>query len=256
MTMSRIIHHLGNELRLFFYVKRRYWFETLLGFGLITVLFGGLIYAIAVVGDRRFDSGALDTMIVGFALWQLAAACYGSASSDVAEEMRQRTIEQLCLAPLSLGRLLGVRAVLHVVFATLTFILVWLAIDWLTDSRLQADMPLVLFIVLLSLPSLVGIGFAMGGLLLLFKRIETVHAMVYLGLITLVALPAYPINMLAVLPYALGAATAKAAATGAVIPALVYGCIAVNSFFYLAVGVLAFVLFERRSRSLGVLGHW
>lgn len=256
MTMGRTLHHLGNELRLFFYVKRRYWFETLLGFGLVSLLFGGLVYAVVAVGGRSFDSGALDTMIVGFALWQLAAASYGSASSDIAEEMRQRTIEQLCLAPLSLGWLLGVRAVLHVVFAALAFLLVWLAIHWLTAGRLQGDMAAVLGIALLSVPSLVGVGFAMAGLLLLVKRAEVVHAMVYLGLITLVALPAYPLNALALLPYALGAATAKAAAGGAQIPALVYGCIALNSLGYLVAGVLAFVLFERRSRSLGVLGHW
>lgn len=256
MTMAHIFHHLGNELRLFFYVKRRYWFETLFGFLIVTALFGGVVYAVVAVGGRSFDSGGLDTMIVGFALWQLAAASYSSASSDIVEEMRQRTIEQLCLAPLSLGRLLGTRAALHVTFAALTFLLVWLAIHWLTDGRLKGDMALVLGIAVLSVPSLVGLGFAMAGLMLLVKRAEFAHAMVYLGLTMLVALPAYPLNALALLPFALGAATAKAAAGGAAVPALVYGCIALNSLVYLVAGVFAFALFERRSRTLGVLGHW
>lgn len=254
--MNQTFLHLFNELRLFMYIKRRYWFETVLSFLLITVLFGGLIYAVVVAGGRSFDSGALDTMTVGFALWLLAAASYSSASSDIAEEMRQRTIEQLCLAPLSLSRLLGLRAVLHVIFAVLTFLLVWLAISRLTDGRLHGDLISILGIAALSVPSLVGFGFAMAGLLLLVKRAEVVYAMGYLGLVTLVALPAYPLNPLALLPYALGAATAKAAAKGAVIPALVYGCIVINSLLYLAAGVGTFVLFERRARSLGVLGHW
>jgi ABC-2 type transport system permease protein len=226
-----------------------------LGFLLVATMFGALVYAILAVGGGSLGSGALDTLIVGFALWQLGATSYSSASSDIAEELRQRTIEQLCVTPLPLSLLLGLRALLHVLLGILGFVLIWLVINWLTDGRLKASPGSIVGIMSLAVPALVGTGYATAGLLLLMKRAEVMHALIYLGLISLVALPAYPVNALAFLPYTLGAAAAKAAASGVAISESVYWLIAANSVGYLVVGIGIFQFLQRRARNLGVLGH-
>lgn len=254
--MRRLMLHLLNETRLILHLKRRYWFETILGLCFLLILFGGLVYAVLTVGGLSFDSGAMDGMIVGFALWQFAAASYGSASSDVAEETRQRTIEQLYVGPMPFAWLLGIRVLLHLLGGLFVLLIALALIDGLTAGRLNLDLLPILPAVILGAPALVGVGFAMAGLLLLMKKAEIAHGLMYIALISVVALPAYPVNAFALLPYALGAAVAKAAASGAAIPWSVYGLIALSSAVYLALGLLFFQAMERRARKLGVLGHW
>lgn len=48
----------------------------------------------------------------------------------------------------------------------------------------------------------------------------------------------------------------KAGARGAAIDPGVYWLIGANSAAYLALGLLLFVLMEKRARRTGVLGHW
>ena len=254
--MSRPLPHLLNELRMLLYLKRRYWFETLLGLLFLAGACAALVFVILAVGGKSFDSGALDGLIVGFALWQFAAASYASASNDIAEETRQRTIEQLYIVPISLARLLATRAVLQLLFGLVTLLLAVAAIQWVTGGRLQADIGPLIAAALLAAPSLVGVGYAMAGLLLLVKRAELAQGLMYFALISLVALPAYPVNEFALLPYALGAAAAKAAAAGTALDAQTYALIATNSVAYLLAGWLLFRALERRARQLGVLGHW
>lgn len=254
--MRLVMLHLLNEVRLALYLKRRYWFETVLGLGFLLILFGGLLYAVGTVSGKSFDSGALDTMIIGFVLWQFAVVSYSSASNDVAEETRQRTVEQLYIVPIPLTYLLGLRAFLHLLGGVLVLLLAFAVISALTAGRLRMDFLPMVGAVLLAAPSLVGIGYAVAGLLLLVKKAELAQGVMYLALISLVALPAYPVNAFALLPYALGAATARAAAEGTTIAPEVYAIVIANSAMYLWLGLTVFWWMERRAKRLGVIGHW
>lgn len=253
--MSGPLHHLHNEARLMLYLQRRYWFESLLGFLFIIGLFCALLFSVVSVSGKSVASGSLDTMIVGFVLWLFATGSYNSAANDVAEESRHRTIEHIYVAPVGFARILAQRAVLHLAVAALLLAVgMWIA-GRLTAGRIHVDVLQVLGTALLAAPALAGVGYAVAGLLLLMKKVQVMHALMYFVLIGLVALPAYPVNGLALLPYALASAAVKASVAGAAIGPGVYLLIGLNSAVYLALGLLAFRLLERHARRLGVLGH-
>lgn len=254
--MTRTGYHLLNELRMMYYMKRRYWFETIGGIIFFGCLFSAMVYAVLSVSGKSFASGELDTMVVGFVLWLFASHSYSSAAKDVAEETHQRTIEQLYIVPLPLTALLGLRTAVHLLSSLMVLIGGLAVVDLLTDNRLKLDMFPVLGAILLAAPALIGVGYVIAGLLLLLKKAEIVHALMYFALISLVALPAYPANGLALLPYALGAAAVKASALGAVLEPSTYALIAANSLAYMTVGLIAFRALEKRARKLGVIGHW
>ncbi|QPF76321.1 hypothetical protein G8A07_27570 [Roseateles sp. DAIF2] len=255
--LARLLwRHLGNELRRAFYLQRRYWFEALLGVAMVLGLFGGLVLAVLSATGKGLDSGEADGLIVGFVVWLFAAAAFQSASNDVQQETEQRTLEQLCLAPLPLWALLSLRALLQVGGGLLLLLPSLLLLEWLTDGRLPLPYGPVLGATLLAAPALIGLGYAVAGLLLLVKRGELMMAATFPLVIGLVALPAYPLNALAGLPYALGAAAARAAAAGAQLPPAVYGWILLNSVAYLLLGLVTYAVLERRARRLGVLGHF
>lgn len=251
----RWLRHFANELRVRLYRARRYLFETLFGFALLSLLFAGLLWAVSSISGQRLDSGALDGLLLGFVLWYFATSAFGCAGMEVAEEMRQRTLEPLCVAPPSLGGLLLLRTLLRLAGGLLSLSLLVALLRWLTADRLQLQSLQALAPVLLAAPALIGLGFASAGLLLLVKRAEVVPALLGLALMALVAVPAYPLNPAALLPYALGAAAAKAAAGGAPLLPGTLGWIALNSAVYLSLGLLLFAWAQRKARQLGILGH-
>lgn len=254
--MTRWLRHLRNELQRTWLLKRRYWFESLLAFGFIGAMFGGLLFAVLSVSGQSLASGDADGLIVGFAVWLFAAAACGGASQDVQQETEQRTLEQLCIAPLPLWGLLGLRALLTLLGALLTLLLALALAQLFTGGRLQGHWLSTVAACLLAAPALLGLGYALAGVMLLAKKAELLLVAVFPLVIALVALPAYPVNALAWLPYALGAATARATAQGLTPEPLVWLWIALNGIAWAGIGGAVYATLERRARRLGVLGHF
>ncbi|MGQ0800406.1 MAG: ABC transporter permease [Pseudomarimonas sp.] len=252
---ARWVHHLFNETRRALYLSRRYWLETLLGLGLVTSLFGGLLFAVLQTSDSSLAAGGVDGLIVGFAIWLFASAAAQGPSSEVIQETEQRSLEQLSLAPIRLDALLAFRLLLDLL-GGLTLLMLTLGVAHLLTAGRVTPSPAMLGLAILGVPALVGVGYALAGLMLLVKRGEVLVMIGFPVLIGLIALPAYPINALAWLPYALCAAAARAAAVGEHIPAEVCGWIALNGVLYLVAGRYLFVRLLRRARELGVLGHF
>lgn len=187
-----------------------------MGIGFVLSLFGGLLVAVVQVSGKGLDSGEVDGLIVGFAVWMFAQGAFGSISSEISSETEQRTLEQISLSPRSLAVLLSVRALLELAGSLLLLLLTLGLAHALTDGRAQVNVA-VLAVLLLGAPSLVGLSYAMAGLMLLVKRGEHLQIAAFPVLIGLVALPAYPPDAWSLLPYALSAAAARAAAAGEVL---------------------------------------
>ncbi len=252
---ARMAHHLLNEARRALYLARRYWVESLLGFGLVVSLFGGLLYAVLEASDSSLEGGGADGLIAGFAIWLFASAAAQGSSTEIMQETEQRSLEQLSLAPIRLDALLALRLLLDLLVGLAMLMLTLGAAHLLTGGRVTLS-PEALGLAVLGVPALVGIGYALAGVMLLVKRGEVLVMIGFPMLIGLIALPAYPLNALAWLPYALCAAAARAAASGTQIPPDVWGWIALNGLLYLIAGRYVFARLLRRARELGVLGHF
>ena len=253
--MSSLLWHFRNELRRGLYMSRRYWVEAMVGTGMMLGLFGGLLYAVLSISGKNVASGEVDGLILGFALWMFANGAFAGAPTDVMEETEQRGLEQLCLAPLPLSVLLSLRIVRRMIGSAMMMLLTLWLIEFFTGQRLQPHYFATLGLALLAAPALTGVGVVLAGAVLMVKKGQMMVAAAYPLLIAIVALPAYPVNGFALLPYALGAASAKALTAGAVLPLSVWILIALNSIGYLFIGLWAFRLLLRRAKRRGVLGH-
>lgn len=250
-----ILDQLWNEARLHCYQVRRYWQESIAAFAATMLGFAGLLYAVAAVGEVEIASGKLDGLIIGFVVWMFACSAYASIASEVADEIHQRSLEQLCIADLPLAAILALRAAIKFGAGTAMLVLMLGSVDLLLGQRIDLPYPATLAALLLAAPSLVGLGYAVAGVLLLARKAEAIGLLVYPAIIALVACPAYPVNPAALLPFCLGASAAKAAASGAVLAWSTYLTIAVNSVLWLLAGLLVFRWLERKARRLGVMGH-
>lgn len=248
------IRHGLNEARRSLALARRYWVEAVLGLGFITSLFGGLVFAVLKASGQSLDSGQADGLIIGFALWMFASGLAHGSAKEIVEETQQRTLEQLQLAPLSLGQLLTVRLLLESAVGLVLLVLTLGVIAGLSDGRVALSLP-ALGLAVLGAPAMAGLGFALAGLSLLVKRGELLMVAAYPLVIGLVSLPALPLSGWSALPYALAAAAARAAAGGQTFPVEVWAWVALNSAVFLCAGLAIFRACLRQARHLGVLGH-
>lgn len=251
----RIFDGIWNEIRLSYFRARRYWPESIAAFIATLSVFFSLLYAVMALGEVPLGSGRLDGLIIGFALWMFAGTAYAGTSAELAEEIRQRTLEQLCIAPITLWAILGLRAALKLAAGTCVFLVMLVAIKLFMGDRVQLSYTKILGTILLAAPSLVGLGYLISGLLLLARRAEAIQMLVYPALIGVIACPAYPVNMAAVLPFSLGASTARELVAGANLAWSTYLLIGLISLLWLLTGLVVFRRLERHARRLGIMGH-
>lgn len=253
--MSTLLHHFYNEALYSFHLQRRYLLHTVLASLMLIFIFAGLIGAVLSLSQKSMGTGIADGLIVGFAVWLFAASAYSSTSNDVAEFMHSRSIEHAFMAAVPFVYLLAVRAIIQIILGVFSFVFVVLIVHLVLGERSRIEFVSMFFACLVAAPSLFGVGLVVAGILLFMKRAEALHAFSQLALLGLVALPAYPANILAFLPFSLGAAAARAAGAGEHLSHATFLLIALNSVVYLFLGFLFFSKMERGVRARGILGH-
>lgn len=113
---------------------------------------------------------------------------------------------------------------------------------------------------LLTLLPVVGLGFAFGGMALVYKQIEKVFPLVQLSFAGLIALPVQEYALLKLLPMSLGSYTVQRVLTDGLrlweLPAFDLVLLVGQSGVYLAIGLLVFRAGTAKARERGVLGHY
>lgn len=248
---------LAAEARMTWWSMKRYMFNTVSMVVVMYVIFIGMFWGVKSIAGPGMQEGSLDSMVVGYVLWMSAMFALQGTGGIVLEESQRGTLEQLYLSPMGSELIFLSKAILATLF-NFFFITVLLYLAMLTTGRYHSvNLPYFYGMLLLSLLSLNGIGFMLGGIGLIHKRINAVYGILSFGMIGLMLLPVYPFTPYSLLPFLAGARTINMQITGnASFPLWWYLYIAANSGFYLGVGILVFRLFEKRARKLNKLGQY
>lgn len=249
------LNSIGNEIRLCYFCARRYWLESVAAFMATLSVFAGLVYAVVALGGSAIASGKLDGLLIGFSLWMFASTTYAGTANQVAEEIRQRTLEQLYIASMPLWQILGIRALIKTAGGACLLFAMLATIHLMLGGRLQMPYLQMMATMLLAAPSLIGLGYMMSGFLLLARKAEAVQMLVYPALIGVIAYPAYPLNIGSALPFSLGASMTRQLGSGNPLPWSSYLALSVVSLAWLLAGLAIFHWLDRHARRLGVIGH-
>lgn len=240
---------------------RRYIFDTLSGivtiYGFFLILFFG---ARVFGGDRPGFGHTLSQVVVSYALWALTMFALGALTYDLTQEAQQGTLEQLSMSPFGLSHVLVAR-----VFSTLgVFFGVWIVLlvsMMATTGRwLNIDVVSVLPLLGLTMLGIVGVGFVLAGLAIVFKRVQNALQIHQIAIFALVVAPLDQVPIVKYLPLAWGAALLRRVMVDGTsifrIPAGDLLFLLANSAVYFFGGILVFRLFERAARERGLLGHY
>jgi ABC-2 type transport system permease protein len=173
-----------------FLMARRYWLNTisamLFGYAIFVLLFWGIQ---SFSGPQEALGTTVESLLIGYWVVVLTNMTFQSVESFVAREAMTGTLEQLYLSPyafwwLAFGKMLG--AVLYNFILNVLFLFLMM----LTTGRwLNLEVTSILPLVLVLMTQAYGIGFVMGGLALIYKRIGALSQAIAVLLILFITAP-------------------------------------------------------------------
>ncbi len=248
-------------LRKEFIVFRRYWVNSLGSMITLYVIF--LLVIGGFQGVRAWAGVGGDTvegLVVGYVLWLFMLATYQDVSHTLRSEAQEGTLEQLYMSTHGLGWVMGAKVVAGFFTNLVLVVVLLLAALATTGVTLNVDFLSLLPLVVGTLLGSVGIGFAIGGITLVLKRIDSYTQMVQFLLIALVAVPAGRVLWMRLLPCSYGSALITRVMVGG--ESLVQlGLWNVAAMFFvglihLLLGFGVYKICERKAMLAGMLGHY
>lgn len=212
----------------------------------------------AVAGSALTDS--LGGIIVGFFLWTLASIAYANLSQSVMQEAQWGTLERLFMSPHGVGRVMLVNTAVNLVMGALWSSLLLVAMMAISGRWLHVDPFTVIPLLAATLCSVVGLGFLLGGLALIYKRIESLFNLMQFVFVGLIAAPVGQYEWMKLLPVSHGSYLLRRAMENDValtsFPATDLLILVVVSVTYLGIGFYGFYRAQRLARRRGLLGQY
>jgi len=186
------------ELVRTFIIMRRYWFRTItgmiIGYGMLLMLVLGFMHRggdVGAMADKLSDAKMATNWALGFIIGMFAFGIVGMFTQGLQQLAQSGQLEQLCMSPHGLVSNFMARTVVSSVTSILTSaIMVWLIAKTVGGELMPGgnDFPALLALLTLTFFNLIGFGFMVGGLVLVFKQTGQVAVIIRLVLFALAIL--------------------------------------------------------------------
>jgi len=223
-------------------------------------IFLAMFFGITSIGNPETMDTSIQYGIVITVMWFLAIMAMQGIGYEINNEAIRGTLEQLYMSPVPawfilFSRMLGTILINFVIY---TFVLVaimatsrqWLNFDFLTL------IPLFMFMTF----CMIGVGFMIAGLALLFKQISSFLQILQFGYFALVAIPVGLSPFLELLPIVRVASMVRESMIDGLtlvdFTDMEWIILAANSAVYFVVGIAIYKLAEGRAMQRGLLGKY
>ncbi len=241
---------------------RRYPLEMLGQLVVITMIFYGLFLgARYIAGPAAQFGGRLDALVVGYVLWTLSLFAIGDLSWGLMEEARTGTLEQVFLSPFGPARVYLARNLAGLLTTLILNFGIMVLIMLLTGVRLEFTWAALAPLAAVLLGAY-GLGFILGALALLFKRIQSFLNLFQFVLMFLIMTPFELVhaplrNLGFLLPMTPGAGQLRALlARGEAFDPAFFGFGLLNGVIYLVLGLWVFGRAVRAAKERGLLSGY
>ncbi len=223
-------------------------------------IFLALFLGISVVGDPTSVEANLRFVIVGNAFWFLLLVGVSSMGWELTTEATRGTLEQLAMSPVGLrtivlARLLGTLAVHFVIAVGMLLLTMVTAGQWLSF-----DLPAIATVLVPTFVAIIGLGYAVAGLALVYKQINALLQVLQFVLLAFAFVPLSVAPALELAPVVKGVDMVRQILVDGVTLAAFSGrdwvSLLLNAAIYLGLGLAAFALAERRATARGLLGQY
>lgn len=204
-------------------------------------------------------SGSLEGTIIGFFVWTFTIFAYSDLSWNLISEAQAGTLEQLYLAPMGFKWVCACTVISTFLLNLVPHMVFLLAMMATTGRWLNIDLISLMPLLAITVLGAYGFGFALGGLALVFKRIQALFQIVQFVFLAFLLVP-IRVPWAKFLPLTMG--------NSLLYDVMVDGCrlweLPWQSLFiatavgaaYLAIGLAIFARCEHVARDRGLLGHY
>ena len=221
--------------------------------------FGVLFYGGRMLAGRALTD-SIEGIVVGYFLWTLSVGAYSAISNDIGSEVQWGTLERHVMTPFGFAPVALLKGAAKVVRTFLLSSVVLVVMLLVTGTDLQLHAFTIVMVATLSILSVLGLGFAAGGVTVLYKRVGNWLNLLQFGFVVLISAPALEIPWLKVLPLAHGSELLQRAMVDGVrlweFPPADLALLVAVAVGYLGFGYAVFRASTRRARRLGVLGDY
>jgi len=240
---------------------RRYLFNTLSGIVTLYVVFLLLFYGAKGIGGAALETGdSLEGLVVGYTIWMLAIFAFQNMAWGVSNEAMVGTLEQLYLSRAGFAwvnaSVMAASALTNLVLIGAVTVLMMAT----TGQWLNLDLISIIPVALLTISAGYGVGFAMAGLALVFKRIQSAFQILTFGFIGCLAVPLDRFPWAKFLPLALGNKLLRAVMVDGQrlweLPAGDVALAAAVGLGYFLLGLAAFAYLLKVARDQGLMGQY
>jgi len=221
--------------------------------------FGLLFYGGRMVAGQALDD-SLEGLIVGYFLWTLSVGAYSSISNDIGSEVQWGTLERHFMTPFGFAPVALAKGIAKVVRTFLTSAVVLAVMLVVTGSALRLQVGTIVVVATLAIASVLGLGFAAGGITVLYKRVGNWLNLLQFGFIVLISAPAFDLGWTRVLPLVQGSALLQRTMIDGTrlwqFPPLDLFVLVGTAAGYVLGGYAVFQYTTTRARRLGVLGDY
>lgn len=248
------------ELRRSMLLFRRYPVESIMGMLMTTILFIGMVYGARYIAGPAMQFGTrMEELIVSYVLWNILVFAMGEISIGLQSEAQVGTLEQLFLAGLPAAWVFLIRALANqvLIFGLNAGVLAIILVTTGNSLSFPPSLFLPIFAVLIGV---YGLGFILGSLSLLYKRIGALMGLSQFGLMALIMIPfeQTPFSDAAqFLPLTPGAVILRdLMARGLALDPSLLLLATINSLAYFAVGFAIFTWVAGKTKERGLLGSY
>ncbi len=183
---------------------RRYLFNTVSGLFTMYLVFCLLFFGARALGGAVDMGDTLEGLVVGYFVWMLAIMAYSDLSWHLLNEAQVGTLEQMYLTPVGFH---WVNAAYLVSNLLIQLVLLggMLALMIATSGQqLVIDVFSMLPLLLITVAGAYGAGFMMGGLALIYKRIQASFQILQFVFVAFLTIPLGRYPLARFLPLAMG----------------------------------------------------
>lgn len=223
------------------------------------VVFVLLFYGGKTLAPVRMDE-SLGGIIVGYFLWTLSMYSYMAPARGITDEASWGTLERHIATPFGFAPVMFLKGIAKVLRSFMISAIILLFALLLTGKTLTLNPFSTIPLLILTLASVLGLGFAMAGLAVLYKKLSNWRGFFNFALVPLVSAPAFDAYWIRFFPVAQGSImlhdvmlNGKSLFSFLLIDHLILAGVAV---FYCFLGYVSFQWATNKARREGVLGDY
>lgn len=239
---------------------KSYSFNSLSGIITMYIVFCLMFFGVQAMVPAGSIGRTLEGMLVGYALWAFAIFAFSELAWELTNEAQFGTLEQLHLSPAGLRWAVSANLMTGFLYNTLILSLLVALMMVTTGKYLKFDLIAIVPLLLLTVLGVYGLGFAGGGLQLIFKRVQAFFQIVQFVLVGCIVAPWDRFPWAKYLPLSLGNRLLQRVMLDGErlweLPGDLLITLVLLNLAYLTAGLLVFEAATQAARRKGMLGHY